>query len=48
LRGSGRSRRIVTALYLLHTPGRDHIVEFVLLFERDATGKLEIVLDFYD
>ncbi|HEY0143824.1 MAG TPA: nuclear transport factor 2 family protein [Thermoanaerobaculia bacterium] len=32
---------------ILRTPGRDHIAEFVLLFERNASGKLEIVLDFY-
>ncbi|HEX9986142.1 MAG TPA: nuclear transport factor 2 family protein [Thermoanaerobaculia bacterium] len=32
---------------ILRTPERDHIAEFVLLFERNANGKLEIVLDFY-
>jgi hypothetical protein len=32
---------------ILRTPERDHIAEFVLLFERNKQGKLEIVLDFY-
>lgn len=32
---------------ILRTAERDHAVDFVLLFKRNASGKLEIVLDFY-